>query len=231
MKPVHKNAAACAFAGGFTVMLQDKPIMTPAKAPLVLRSGALAEAIAAEWRAQGDRIKPAELPLTRIASTAIDRVQPHRMAVVREIAKYAGTDLVCYRAERPPELAERQRQAWQPILDWAASRYAPLTVTQGVAPVTQPAPSLAAYAAAVEAYDAMLLTALSMATPALGSLVLALALFEGRIGPEEAFAAAELDQTFQIEQWGEDPEQAKRRAGIRAEIDLVSRFIVLHRTA
>jgi len=231
MKTVHKNAAACAFAGEFTVMLQGKPIVTPAKAPLVLRSRPLAEAIAAEWRAQGDRIKPAELPLTRIASTAIDRVQPHRMAVVGKIAKYAGTDLVCYRAERPPELAERQRQAWQPILDWATSRYAPLTVTQGVAPVTQLAPSLAAYAAAVEAYDAMLLTALSMATPALGSLVLALALFEGRIGPEEAFAAAELDQTFQIEQWGEDPEQAKRRAGIKAEIDLVSRFIALHRTA
>lgn len=231
MKRFYKSATAGETAGGYTVLLDGKPIRTPAKAPLVVRSRALAEAIAAEWQAQGDEIKPATLPLTRIADTAIDLVAQRREQIIEEVAKYAGTDLVCYRAEAPTELAVRQHRAWQKYLDWASERYAPLAVTAGIAPVTQAPEALAAYRRAIAAHDDMMLATLHLATAALGSLVLALALIEDHIDAEEAFAAAELDQTFQIERWGEDVEAMARRAAIRNDIALAARFAALHRAA
>jgi chaperone required for assembly of F1-ATPase len=231
MKRFYKEAAATPARGGFTVLLDGKPIRTPAKAPLTVKSKALAEAIAAEWQAQGDTVKPATLHLTRLAGTAIDLVEPRREQVISEIAAYAGTDLVCYRAAQPPELVARQRLAWQDQLDWAAARYAALAVTEGVAPLTQSPEALAAYRRAIAAYDAMTLAALYVATSALGSLVLALALFEGRITADEAFAASQVDETFQVEQWGEDTEAARRRAAIKEDIALAARFVALHRAA
>ncbi|MGH7001299.1 MAG: ATP12 family protein, partial [Stellaceae bacterium] len=204
-------------------------LRTPAKARFVVRSKKLAEAIAAEWQAQGETIKPAALPLTRLAGTAIDLVAQRRESIVAEVAKYAATDLVCYRADEPSELAARQRRAWQPHLDWAGARYAALAVTAGIAPVTQAPEALAAYRNAVAAYDDMTLAALHLATTALGSLVLALALIEGQIAPDEAFAAGELDQSFQIERWGEDAEALARRAAVRADIGIAARFAALHR--
>jgi len=231
MKRFFKMATAGETTGGFTVLLDGKPIRTPAKAPLVVRSKTLAEAVAAEWQAQGETIKPAALPLTRLAGTAIDLVAQRREQVVAEIAKYATTDLVCYRANEPSELAARQHCAWQSHLDWAGARYAPLAVTAGVAPITQAPEALAAYRRAVAAYDDMTLAALHLATTTLGSLVLALALIEGRIDAEEAFAAAELDQSFQIERWGEDTEAMARRAAVREDVALAARFAALHRAA
>lgn len=231
MKRFFKTASVGEMAGGYTVMLDGKPMRTPAKAPLAVRSKNLAEAIAAEWQAQGETIKPAALPLTRLAGTAIDLVAPRRETIVAEIAKYAATDLICYRAEAPPELAARQHRAWQPHLDWAGTRYAPLTVTAGITPVTQAPESLAIYYRAVTAYDDMSLTALHLATTTLGSLVLALALIEGRIAADEAFAAAELDQSFQIERWGEDAEAMARRVAVRDDIGVAARFVALHRAA
>jgi len=231
MKRFYKEVAVAASEGGFAVLLDGKPIRTPAKAPLTVKSKALADAIAAEWQAQGDTIVPANLHLTRLAGTAIDLVERRRAQVADEIAAYAGTDLVCYRASQPPELAARQRQAWQTQLDWAGKRYAALAVTEGVVPLTQAPEALAAYRRAVAAYDSMTLAALYVATSALGSLVLALALFEGRITADEAFAAAQLDETFQIEQWGEDAEAARRRAAIKEDIALAARFVALHRAA
>lgn len=231
MKRFFKTAAVGQTAGGYTVLLDGKPMRTPAKAPLAVRSKKLAEAIAAEWQAQGETIKPAALPLTRLAGTAIDLVAQRRETIVSEIAKYAATDLVCYRAEMPSELADRQNRTWQPHLDWAGTRYAPLTVTAGISPVTQTPESLAAYHRAVAAYDDMTLTALHLATTTLGSLVLALALIEERIVAEEAFAAAELDQSFQIERWGEDAEATARHAAVRDDIGIAARFAALHRAA
>jgi len=231
MKRFFKIAAVGERAGGYTVLLDGKPIRTPAKAPLVVRSKALAEAIAAEWQAPGEKIVPATLPLTRLAGTAIDLVAQRRDQIAGEIAKYAATDLVCYRADTPSELAARQHGAWQKHLDWASSRYAPLVVTAGITPVTQPADALEAYRRAIAAYDDMTLAALHHATAALGSLVLALALIEGQIDPGEAFAAAEIDQTFQIERWGEDAEATARRAAIRDDVALAARFAALHRAA
>lgn len=231
MKRFFKTAAVGDAAGGYTVLLDGKPMRTPAKAPFVVRSKKLAEAIAAEWQAQDETIKPATLPLTRLAGTTIDLVAQRREPIVAEIAKYAATDLVCYRAEAPSELAARQHRTWQPHLDWAGARYAPLTVTAGIAPVTQMPEALAAYRDAVAAYDDMTLAALHLAATTLGSLVLALALIEGRIAADEAFAAAELDQSFQIERWGKDPAAMARRAAVRDDVSVAARFAALHRAA
>ncbi|MGH7112904.1 MAG: ATP12 family protein, partial [Stellaceae bacterium] len=169
-----------------------------------------------------------QMPLTRLASAAIDRVAPQRDLVVQQIAGYAGTDLVCYRAAHPPALAARQQAVWQPLLDWAVRRYdAPLVVTEGVIPIAQPPASLRAFAAAVAEHDDFALAALHLATGACGSLIIVLALTEGRLDPAGAFAAAQLDESFEIEAWGEDEEQARRRRAVASDIAAAARFLSL----
>jgi len=228
VKRFYKDAAVVEAGNGFSVSLDGKPVRTPAKQPLLVPSRALAEAVAEEWRAQGDTVDPRNLPLTRLCSIAIDLVGPRREAVVAEIAKYAGTDLVCYRAEEPAELTARQHATWQPLIDWAALRFdAPLAVTAGVLPVAQAEETLRAFERAIAAYDTPRLAALHLATAACGSLVVALALVEGRIDAEAAFAASELDESFEIERWGEDSEQTRRRTALKADIALARRLVEL----
>lgn len=222
------RAASVAPAGGtagFIVALDDKPVLTPAKAPLVLPTAALAAAIVAEWAEQGDRIKPQTMPMMALACTAIDRVGPNRGRVVEDIAAYGGTDLVCYRADGPADLVQHQARVWQPLVDWAALVLdAPLTVTAGIAPLGQPAAALRALTTAVARFDDFGLSALSVATSAAGSLVIALALAAGRLDSAAAFDAAQLDETYQIEKWGEDAEAAERRRAIRADLIAAERF-------
>ena len=147
---------------------------------------------------------------------------------MRQTADYAGTDLVCYRAVHPPALAARQQAVWQPLIDWAVLRYdAPLTVTTGVIPKRQPEATLRAFAAVVAEQDDFRLTALHVASAACGSLVIGLALLEGHLDAGEAFAASQLDETYQIEAWGEDAEQAERRRALAADIAAASRFMSL----
>lgn len=228
MKRVYKTVETASVTGGWTVMLDRRLMRTPAKNNMVLPTEPLAAAIAAEWDAQTDEIRPHQMPLTRLAATAIDRTTVQREAVVNEVANYAGTDLVCYRAEHPPALAARQEQAWQPLIDWAMSRYdAALSVTTGIIPTRQSAAALKAFATAVAALDNFRLTGLANLTTACGSLVIALAVMEGRIDPEEAFAASQLDETFQIEAWGEDAEAMQRRAALAEDIRSAARFIEL----
>jgi len=230
VKRFYKAAEVTQAGGGFGVALDGKQLRTPARAALIVPSQALAAAVAEEWRAQGGEIKLDTLPLTRLASTGIDLVTPRRAEVGAEVARYAATDLVCYRAGHPPELARRQHAAWQPLIDWATMRYdAALEVTVGIVPVAQPVRSLRAFAAAVGAYPPLELAALHLATAAAGSLVVALALVEGRLDAEQAFAAAQLEESFEIELWGEDAEQTQRRALLKDDIALARRFIDLIR--
>lgn len=230
MKRFYKNAEIVPGGQGYGVALDGKPVKTPAKRDLIVPSAALAEAIAGEWNAQYSDVRPTEMPLTQIANAAIDRVRPERGSIVRRIAAYAGTDAVCYRAARPPDLISRQQMVWQPLVDWAVLRYdAPLDVTSGVIPITQPAASLHAFAAAVAEYDDFALAALHLATSACGSLVIALALAENRLDPDEAFAASQLDESFQIAAWGEDPEQAQRRRALAGDIAAAATFLALLR--
>jgi chaperone required for assembly of F1-ATPase len=228
MKRFYRKAEAVPAAGGHGVALDGRLVKTPAKRDLVVSGAALAAAMAAEWNAQQGDIRRETMPLTRLAGVTIDRSAAQREAIVRQVARYAGTDLVCYRATHPPALAARQQAVWQPLLDWAARRYdTPLVVTTGVIPASQPAASLAAFVTVVAAHNDFSLTALHAATAACGSLVIALALLEGRLDAGEAFAASQLDESFQIESWGEDTEQAERRAGLAAEIAAAAQFISL----
>ena len=230
MKRFYKTVSVEAVPGGFEVRLDGRPIRSPAKAPLVFAGEPLARGVAAEWEAQGDAIEPRTMPLMQLASTAVDLVGKGRAAIVDGVAAYAETDLLCYRAEHPQALVERQAQSWQPLLDWATLRYdAPLHVNVGLMPKPQPPEALRALRRAVEAFDDWTLSALQTATGACGSVIVALALIEGRVGAEEAFAVSQLDETFQIEAWGEDPEAARRRAGLRDDILACRRFVDLLR--
>jgi chaperone required for assembly of F1-ATPase len=230
MKRFYKRVEAVSAAEGYGVSLDGRPLRTPGRRDLIVPSAAIATAIAAEWNTQEGDVRPADMPLTRIAHNAIDRVTPQRALVVQQVAGYAGTDLVCYRAIRPPELASRQEAVWQPLVDWAVLRYdAPLEVTAGVIPIAQPPASLQAFAAAVGKHDDFALAALHVATAACGSLIIALALTEGRLDAERAFAVSQLDESFQIEAWGEDSEQAQRRRALAADISAASQFLSLLR--
>ena len=230
MKRFYREAAVVEADQGFTVHLDGKPVRTPAKHELRIPNRTLAEAIAAEWAAQGETVKPLTLPLTRLVSTGIDRVATRRTEIIHEIANYAGTDLLCYRATDPAELVARQERVWQSLLDWATERFdAPLCTTQGVSPVAQLPTALTAIERAVATYDNLLLVALHLATSDAGSVVIALALLEGKLNAEQAFDAAQLDESFQIERWGEDAEQTKQRAGIREDITSAARFAALLR--
>ena len=184
LKRFYRQVAVESGDAGHGVTLDGRPVRTPAKAPLLLPTRALAEAIAAEWDAQQDEIEPRTMPMMQLASTAIDRVTPRRDAVITEIASYAETDLLCYRADGPIGLVTRQATQWQPVLDWAAGTYdAPLSVTEGVMPVPQSPAAVAALRAAVADCDAFELAAVYMLTVASGSLVLALAVRDSADGP------------------------------------------------
>jgi chaperone required for assembly of F1-ATPase len=214
--------------GGCGVRLDGKPLHTPGRTLMLVPSEALAAAIAAEWAAQSGAIRPDTMPMMQLAATALDRIAPQRAQVVDALVKYAETDLLCHRADAPPVLVERQARIWQPLLDWAALRFdAALQVQAGIMPRPQPEGAMRAVRTAVEAHDDMRLTALQFACGGLGSIVLALALLDRRVDPEEAFEAAELDATFQIEKWGEDEEAARRRASLRIDIRNASRFLDL----
>ena len=228
MKRFYNNVAAAGTDGGFQVLLDGRPVRTPAKALMILPTLALAEAVAEEWLAQGEDVRPSTMPLTSLASTTLDLTVKQRDVVVEQLAAYARTDLLCYRVDHPEELAAREVRLWQPLLDWAALCYdAALHVVVGIMPREQPEGACRALAAAVAAYDDWRLTALQTATTGCGSLVIGLALVERRIDAEEAFEASQLHESYQIERWGEDHEAAARRAALRADIADIRRFVEL----
>jgi chaperone required for assembly of F1-ATPase len=228
LKRFYEQVGVTAVADGYAIRLDGREVRTPGKARLVLPSAGLAEAVAAEWAAQGEHIVPASMPLMSLACTAVDQVAPKRDAVVGELLDYAGSDLLCYRADRPEGLVARQAKVWQPLLDWAARELdAPLGVTVGIRHEPQPEDALAALRRAVEGLDDLSLAALDCATRAAGSLIVALALHRGRLGAEAAFEAAELDATYQIELWGEDPEATRRRAAVLADLAAARRLFEL----
>jgi chaperone required for assembly of F1-ATPase len=216
--------------GGFGVALDDKPLSTPLRQPVAVPSRALAEAIAAEWQAQGEEVRPNTMPLTQLAVTVLDRVADRRQEVTDELTAYGSTELLCYRAEHPTELAQRQAEGWQPLLDWLALRFdAPLAVTSGVGPRPQSPAALAALRAAIAERSPWELAALALATQAAGSIVLGLALIEGRIDAAAAWSLSLMDELYQAELWGEDREAIARRESIRRDLLAVETFLELLR--
>jgi chaperone required for assembly of F1-ATPase len=212
----------------FRVLLDGKPIRTPAKAELAVPTEPLAQAIAEEWRAQGTHIDPSSMPLTRLANSAIDGVARREAEVRADIAKYAGSDLLCYRAEGPEVLQRRQAEVWDPILRWAEQDLgARFTINTGLMPVAQPDAATAAVARALEDYEGFALAALHVITTLTGSVLLALALARGRLTAEQAWAAAHVDEDWQISQWGEDAEAKARRERRWADMQAASRMLGL----
>ncbi len=218
------------------ILLDGKPMHLPAGGILRIGPPRLAAAIAEEWQAAGGgtggEMTFFDTPLTRLAGTAQGRVAPDPAPTADAIARYGETDLLCYRAEAPAALVQRQARAWQPWLDWAALTYdAPLRVTTGVRPIRQHHDSITSLRRVVGALDAHALTALGIAVPALGSLILGLALAEGRLDPATAHALGALDELFQEEQWGADEDAVQRRVAVGADIALAARYIALTREA
>ena len=233
MKRFWDTAAVQLTEKGHAILLDGKPMRLPSGSPLLVGPARLAQAVAEEWQAagggKGGEMSFNDTPLTRLAGTAVERIAPDPAPTIDAIARYGETDLLCYRAETPPTLVQRQQQ-WQKWLDWAALTYdAPLRVVRGVGYVKQHHDSIAALRRTVAALDVDALAGLGIAVPALGSLVLGLALAAGEIDAETAYALGALDELFQAEQWGEDYEAVDRRAGILADIVLAARYIDLTR--
>ncbi len=216
---------------GNAILLDNRTLKTPRGAALDLPTRALAESIAEEWRSQGEEIDTQSMPMTKLANTAIDGVAPRRDEVIAEIVAFAKHDHLCYRTDKPAELARRQSEAWDPLLDWAAERYgAPLMTAQGITSIAQPESSLAALRKAVEAFDPVALSALHVIASVCGSLVLALAVAAKRLSAEEAFALSQVDERFQAEKWGLDSEAEMRAKRLERELVMAARFMDLSRT-
>ncbi len=229
-KRFYKDVTVTDEAGAHGLLLDGKPVRTPGKALLALPSLALAEAVAEEWRAQGERIDPKTMPLTKLANTVIDGVQGREDAVVADILSHAGADLLFYRAEGPDRLTTAQAAAWDPVLAWArAALGAPFVLAQGVTHVPQPQSSLGKIGDQLAGLDAYRLAALHVMTQLTGSALLPLAVAVGQLSPDEAWKAAHVDEDFQISQWGEDAEAAARRAARRRDFDAAARLLELSR--
>jgi chaperone required for assembly of F1-ATPase len=211
---------------GHGILLDGRPMRTPAKQPLAVPTAPLAVAIADEWREQRDKIRSDTMPLTRLASTAIDRMPAQRQAAIEEVIAYVDTDLVCYRAAEPFELVQRQQHAWQPMLEWLTRTYGVrLGVTTSILPLVQPPAARATLRSAIEKLDDWPLVGMHAATTALGSLVLALGLLHGRLDAEAALAASLLDELYEIERWGSDVEAERRHQALRRDVSAAARFL------
>lgn len=229
-KRFYSQASVIEQEGQHAVALDGRVARTPAKALLAFAKPEMAEAAVAEWNAQGSHIDPFSMPITRIANSAIDGVRTARQAVIEEIAKYGGSDFLCYRVDQPEELARRQAEAWDPVLAWAADHLgAKLVVTHGIQYKQQPPEALAAIAEAVARHDEFGLAGLHAVTTLTGSVILALAVAEGYLEPEAAWAAAHIDEDYQAELWGQDEEAQKRRAWRWREMEAASRLLALGR--
>ena len=228
MRRFYKSAAAGKDGPPHPLLLDGKPVLTPQRRELALPTLGLAEALGEEWQSQDTEVVPAKMPLTRLAHGAIDLVAPDPSRAIDEIVAYAGSDLLCYRTESPVALAARQAKLFDPILHWAADRLGSgFATVVGVMPRDQPAETLAAVRRLLAVQDPFRLIALHAITTLTGSAILALALAEGRIGAEEAWTAAHVDEDWQIAQWGEDAEAAQRRAARKAEFLAACRLLEL----
>ena len=203
---------------GFAVLLDGRPVKTPARRTLAAPTRALAEALAAEWEAQRDVVDPAKMPLTRLANSIIDGVADTPAAVAAEAEKYLASDLVCYRAEGPDGLVARQAGAWDPVIAWAREALgARFVVGEGMVFVVQPEAALAAARAALPR-DPWRLGAFHAVTTLTGSALIALAVLNGRLGVEDAWRAAHIDEDWNMDFWGRDELALERRAARYAEM-------------
>jgi chaperone required for assembly of F1-ATPase len=228
VKRFYKDVAWRRAGDGFEVTLDDRPVRTPRRCPVNVPSEPLAQAIAGEWDEQTDEIRPDNMPLTRLVTTALDRVASQRQQVLDDLCGYGASDLVCYRAETPVELVERQTELWQPLVDWVRYRYdVALTVTSGVIPVTQAETAMATLAMALHPLSDLELMALHAVTTATGSLAIGLAVLEGEVAGNTAWTAGLADELYMFEVWGEDAEAKRRHDRLLRDILAAERLLRL----
>jgi chaperone required for assembly of F1-ATPase len=228
-KRFYKDVAIAAEPSGFAVTLDGRKVKTPAKAELILPVQAAAEATAEEWRAQGDEIDPRTMPLTRLVNSALDGVARDVPSVIEDIVRYAGSDLVCYRAAEPEGLVAAQSEAWDPVLAFARDELgARFICVEGVTFVEQPLRAIAAVRDAVVQSTGerpLALAALHVMTTLTGSVLLALAVARRELSPEAAWDAAHVDENFQMAAWGADAEALERRARRFKEMEAATRLL------
>ena len=227
-KRFYKDVSTDLAEEGFRILLDGRPVRTPAKKLLAVPTQPIADRLKAEWDGQGEEIDPAKMPVTRLVNTAVDGVADNFDAVLEEIVRFAGTDMICYRADSPEGLVERQRDGWDPVIRWAAdAKGARFILVEGVIHQEQPAAAIAAFAAALSAYrHPLALACLHTVTTLTGSALLALALAEGFIDADKAWSLAHVDEDWQIEHWGTDEEAFRRRELRRAEMDVAASVLV-----
>lgn len=227
-KRFYKTAAVAASDAGYAVELDGRGIKTPKRAALVVPSEALATAVAAEWNALGDVIDPELLPLTKIANTAIDGIVGREGEVHDDIVRYIGNDLLFYRADIPKALVDRQAAAWDPVLAWFAETFdATFKSTAGIMPIEQNLITVAKAASALSNETAMSLAPLHVMTTLTGSALLTIAHLKGHLSVEQVWHATNIDEDWQIEQWGRDEEAEERRAKRYAELGAAADFLAM----
>lgn len=220
-KRFYRESAVAETPDGFAVQLDGRPVRTPGKAPLALPTYAAAQLVADEFAAQGETIDPVSMPVLRLANTAIDGVAADTQAVLEDVMRFSSSDLVCYRADAPEELVARQADAWDPVLDWAWTALgARFFLAEGVMHVEQPREAIAAVGIWLrQREEPFPLSAIHLMTTLTGSALLALGLEAGAFSPDEAWAAAHVDEDWNAAQWGEDAEAVARRAARRRDFD------------
>lgn len=229
MKRFYKNVDVEQADNGWRVTLDGRPLRTLAKQAWSAPNRALAEAAAAEWAAQSEKVDPKSMPVTQFVGTSLDRVQGREAAIIDELIGYGNRDLLCYRADSPADLVRRQAENWDPLLDWAANRFnARLTVTCGILPIDQPPSSLDGLRLFIEqSFPPLQLAALHNTTTAMGSLILALAVGTGHLSADRAFELSRLDEIYQEERWGRDAEAHIRVDNLQREIQDCHRVMEL----
>lgn len=216
--------------GLWSIRLDGRPVRTPAREVLAVPGAALAQAIVAEWMAQGEAIAPATMPMTGFANASIDRVLPDVAGFAAGIAAYGASDLLCYRASEPADLVAEQAAAWDPLIDWARARYdVAFVITQGVMPVAQPPATLARLAGAVAALDPWLLAGVTTAVSLTGTLIGTLAYLDDATDADRLWDVASLDAVFQARQWGRDAEAEAQSALRQSQYVAATRYCMLVR--
>jgi chaperone required for assembly of F1-ATPase len=233
MERFWENSSVVEHPAGFTVRLDGRAIRWARSRELVVPFKALAAEVAGEWQRaglSGNVILPDHLPLTRLAATALERVGPNRDDIIGQLCSYGLNDLLCYRAE-DPRLAEHEDQAWRPWLNWAGSRFgAHLTCGTGVTPIEHSPEAAAAFKAILIGMSDYDLAGLGLMVPALGSLVLALAIQAGELTPERGCEIAQIDEIWQESRWGTDPVAVGRRKSVLDDVAVGARFMILCRS-
>ncbi|MFC0245295.1 ATP12 family chaperone protein [Falsochrobactrum ovis] len=225
-KRFYEKAEIAELDNGFTVQLDGRSVKTPARNLMLLPSAAAAEIVAEEFRAQKDVVDPAKMPATRLVNTAIDGIALDPQAVIEDILRFAGTDMICYRAESPKELVARQTERWDPLIDWMDSLGARFSLAEGVMHVEQPREAITAFGAQLSSFKhPIALAALHTMTTLSGSAIIALAVAKNEISAEEGWSRAHIDEDWTIEHWGEDAEANARRAFRKQEMMISDRLL------